>query len=239
MQALRAATLVILLFNPILAQRNDPVDLRRLPETSKIAQDLPNGCKKLSGGMIADGWIEPENHVPQGIVVEVVSVKDTAPVLGSEVTAEVRLRNADTRPIKIPWSTDFTTIRNGQSPNALQWEEGTFEFRLKDQQGQQVLLKSLTASLYGAKASPGSQLILEPGQIISALVKFRLEEEFPIPPLLLKKGDWQLMAKWTLTGRSWAFKNCSESNVYFHDDHLYQQQNPGLPIRVTVRFNHD
>ncbi|MGC1628689.1 MAG: hypothetical protein WA735_17670 [Candidatus Acidiferrales bacterium] len=234
MRALRGAPFVALLMSLMFAQRIDPVDLTRGPESSKMAESLPNDCKKASGGMIADGWLEPENHVPLEIAAEVVRIEDMKPVLGSKVTAEVRLRNTDARPIKIPWRTDFATIRNGQGPDALQWEEGTFEFRLKDAQGRQVWLKSLTASLYGAKTSPGSQTILEPGGTVTALVKFKLEEEFPIPPLRLKPGDWELMAKWTLTGRSWAFKNCSESNVYLHDDQLYQQQNPGLPIQVTV-----
>jgi hypothetical protein len=234
MNALRRAPSVVLLIG-LFVQRTDPVDLTQIPKPLKSADDLPNGCKKVTGGMIADGWLEPENHVPLEIAVEVVSIKSTRPALGSESTAEVRLRNADTRPIKIPWSTKFATIQNGQTPNALQWEQGTFEFRLKDQQGQQVLLKSLTGSLYGAKTSPGSQRILEPGESITALVKFKFEEEFSIPPLWLKKGDWQLMAKWTLTGRGWALsKNCSEANEYFHDDQLYQQQNVGLPIQVTA-----
>jgi hypothetical protein len=233
MNALRQAPFVVLLMS-LFVQRTDLVDLTQIPKPSTSADDLPHGCKKVSGGMIADGWLEPENHVPLEIVVEVVSIRSMRPALGSESTAEVRLRNADTRPIKIPWSTDFATIQNGQSPDALQWEQGTFELRLKNQQGEQVLLKSLTMSLYGAKTSPESQRILEPGESITALVKFKLEDEYPIPPLWLKEGDWQLLAKWELTGRSWLFKNCSESNVYLHDDHLYQQQNTGLPIQVTA-----
>jgi len=234
MKALRNASFALLLINILFAQRINRVDLTRLPETPKIAGNLPNGCKKLSNGMIADGWMEPEDHAPEHIVVEVVSMKDTKPVLGSEVVAEVQLRNADTRPIKIPWRTEFRAIQNGQSPDALQWQAGTFEFRLSNQQGEQVWIKSLTASLYGAKASPGSQLTLAPGEGITALVKFKLEEEYPIPPLRLVEGEWQLTAKWILTGRSWAVRNCISSNAYFHDHGFYQQQNLGLTIQVTT-----
>jgi len=166
--------------------------------------------------------------------VEVVSVKDTKLTLGNEAMAEIRLRNADTRTITISWSTEFVAIHNGQSPNALQFEEGTFEFGLKNSKGQEVRLKSLTASLYGSEASPGSQLAIAPGESVTALVKFKLEEEYPIPPLRLKEGEWQLTAKWILTERHWAInKNCSLSNAYFRGDGFYQQRNPALTIQVT------
>src|ERR1700675_3228723 len=104
MKAVRSAPFALLLIQILFAQRTGPVDLTRLPEASKTPGNLPNGCKNLTPGIIADGRLEPENHSPENIVVEVVSVKDMKPVLGSEVAAEVRLRNADTRSIKIPRS---------------------------------------------------------------------------------------------------------------------------------------
>lgn len=234
MKALRNAFFAFLLISIPFAQRIDPVDLTRLPEISKNTADLPDGCKALSGGTIADGQLLPKDHSPERIVVEIVSVKDRKLTLGSEATAEVRFRNADTSTITIPWSTEFSAIHNGQSPNALRFEEGTFEFRLTNQKSQEVLLKSLTASLYGSDASPGSQLAVAPGESVTALVKFKLEEEFQIPPLRLKEGEWQLTAKWILTGRHWAInENCSLSNAYFHGDGFYQQRNPALTIQVA------
>src|ERR1700722_352045 len=138
MTALRSVSFALLLISILFAQRIDPVDLTRLPETAKSEGILPTGCKNLVPGIIADGWMVPKDHSPESIVVEVASVKDTKLTLGSEATAEVRLRNADTRTITIPWSTEFAAIHNGHSPNPLQYKEGTFEFILKNHEGQEA-----------------------------------------------------------------------------------------------------
>jgi len=234
MKALRIVSFALLLISIPFVQRIDPVDLTRPTMTSQNTGILPNGCKKLLSGMIADGWLVPKDHSPESIVVEVVSVKNANLILGSETTAEVRLRNADTRTITIPWSTEFGAIHNGQNPNPLQFKEGTFEFILKNRKGQEVWLKSLTASLYGSEDSPGSQLAISPGESITALVKFKLEEKYPIPPLQLKEGEWQLTAKWILSARSRSIKkDCTVSNGFFRGDGFYQQRNPSLTVQVT------
>jgi hypothetical protein len=160
------------------------------------------------------------------------------PGLGTEVLGEVRLRNSDRRPITIPGSTNISTIGKGQSPDAMQWQEGTFEFELKDQQGHRVALKGLTASLYGSKFAPGTELTLKSGESIMALVKFAISEELPTRPLRLKQEDWQLSASWVQTGRSRDVHRCESSNLYVHYDDFYRQQNPGVAIQVGAAPSH-
>jgi hypothetical protein len=231
MRTLLSVSFVLFLAGDASAQQIGSVDLTRPPKRA----DLSNGCKKLLAGIIGDGWPEPEDHVPRNILVEVVSVKDTKPTLGSELVAEVRLQNTGTQSIKIPWSNEFSSLMKGQSLDALSWDEATFEFMLKDQQGRRVRLKSLTEALYGSKSADGSELAVKPGESITALVKFALIDEFPIPPLRLKEGEWQLSAEWIQTGRtSSVSKNCTEANGYFHYDRYYQQQNPGITIQVKA-----
>ena len=176
MRTLLGFPVVLLLVGNAFAQQIGSVNLTRPPEH----EALPYGCKKLLPGTIGDGIAEPEDHVPRDIVVEVVSVKNTKPALRSELTAEVRLQNTGTRSMEIPWSTEFSTIEKGESPVALRWDEGTFEFTLEDKQGRKVLLKSLTGAVYGSKFSAGSELTIKPGEGITAVVKFMLEEEFLI-----------------------------------------------------------
>jgi hypothetical protein len=231
MRTLLAVPLVLSIVATASAQQIGSVDLTRAREHKA----LQNGCKKLSPGLIGDGWPEPEDHLPRDIAVEVISVRERNPALGSQLAAQVRLLNSGTRQIEIPWSTEFSTVERGQSPDALQWDVGTFEFALKDRQGHKVPLKSLPGAVYGSKSSVGSELTVKPGESIVALVKFMLEEEFPIPPLRLKEGEWQLSARWVQTGRTLSVgKDCSAANAYFHYDRYYKQQNPGITIQVNT-----
>jgi hypothetical protein len=215
------------------------VDLSHPPETSKATSDqektaLPKGCEKLSGGGIADGWVKPEDHLPRDILVEVIKVSDTESAVGSELEAEVQLQNADKQPIQIPWSTDSSLIENGQDPEHLQWEVGTFEFALRDSEDHQIALKSLTGWMYGSKFTSGSELTIRPGESITALVKFKLEDKYPIEPGRPKEGKWQLLATWHQVGRSWSVKNCEVWNGYSMYDDFYRQHSVPLTIQVTA-----
>jgi hypothetical protein len=129
----------------------------------------------------------------------------------------------------------ISTLVKGQNPDTLSWDEGTFEFMLKDQQGSKVRLKSLTEALYGSKFSAGSELTVKPGESVTASVKFALVDQFPIPPLQLKEGEWQLSASWVQSGRTRSVsRDCSVANGYFHHDRFYQQQNPGITIQASA-----
>lgn len=238
MKALFRAPLALLLISIPFAQQIGSVDLTGPQKSPKPAEGeetrtLPNGCEKLSGGGIADGWVEPEDHRPRDLVVEVINVKDTKPTLGSELEAEVRLLNTDTRSILIPWNADPGAIVAGQDPWNLQWDVGTFEFTLRDRQDNQVALKSLTGWLYGSKFSAGSQLTIRPGESITALTKFKIEDKYPIEPGRPKVGEWQLLAEWQQIGRSWHVENCEGWNAYFQYANFYRQQNPAITIQVT------
>jgi hypothetical protein len=221
----------------MFSQQIGSVDLTHIPVGSTASKTPPEGCKELSLGMIADGIASPEGQVPFEIVVQVISVEAKKAILGSELEAEIRFLNADKRPILIPWGTNPSVIEDRQSPNAVEWEVGRFEFRLTDQQGHQVSLKSLTASLFGSNFSAGSQLSLKPGESMLAHVKFKLEleEQDRVPIVILKDGEWRLSAKWSQSGRSWSVKNCVVANRYVHYDGYYHQQNPELIIQVTAR----
>jgi|SRR5437762_5048489 len=226
-----AHCLVVMLFAFALPRQIDIVDLTKPAVASNSERPIPAGCEKLTAGVIADGWPMPEDHRPRQIVVEVVSVKDMKPALGSKVEAVVQLKNSDSQPIQIPWGTDQRIIEQGQKQDSLQWEAGTFEFVLRKGKGQQVRLKSLTSWLHSSKFVPSSQLTIQPGQLVSALVSFKIEDEYQID-LRLKEGQWQLSAEWVQVGRTSHVKDCSVSNGYFHYDDFYQQQNPSITIHV-------
>jgi len=229
----RGAGFAFLLTSISFAQQIGSVDLTLPFKHANIVEKTPNGCKKLTNRMAADARMQPDGHAPERIVVQVISIDDLTPFLGSEVRARVQLRNSDDRPIIIPWITDYSAIQNTQSPTSQQWNVGAFEFRLKNNETS-VLLKSLTRPVFGSNVSPGTQLTLAPGESVTATVKVKLQEEYPVSPIRLKAGEWELLVKWRLTGRSWEVKHCAVSNSYVHDDEFYHQENLGLPIRVLA-----
>ncbi len=233
-----AACFCLLAFSPE-AQQVGSVDLSRPPEASKPSESrekttLPKGCEELSPGGIGDGWVKPEDQLPRDIVVSVISLSDTKAPVGSELQAEVQLQNSDKRAIQIPWSTDSSLIENGQDPEHLEWEVGTFEFMLRDRKDTKIRLKSLTGWLYGSRFSAGSQRTIQLGESITAVVKFKLEDKYAIPPERLKEGKWQLLAEWHQVGRYWDVKNCAAWNSYFQYDDYYRQHNVPMTIQVAA-----
>jgi hypothetical protein len=234
----RTNYVVPVLLGFLVAQQTDSVDLIRSPLASKATDKPPisDGCDRLTGGAIGDGWPETEDHKPRQITVKVVSASEMKPALGDEVEATVQLSNNDTVAIIIPWNTDPGVIRQGQKPNSLEWDAGTFEFSLTGPQLQRgyISLKSLTGWLQSSKHVPGSQITIQPGKSVTALVKFRVEDEFAIAPLRLKEGEWQLSARWKQVGRVWSKKDCAVWNTYYHYDRYYQQLSIPLTIEVTT-----
>jgi hypothetical protein len=195
--------------------------------------NLPEGCKTLSGGGIADGYVDPEDHQLREIEVSMISVSETKPPEGSELQAEVRLRNIGKQLIQIPWSKDPRVKTEGQDPNHITWEAATFEVFLKRKHGNDVLLKNSSEWVYGSRFSGGSLLTLQPGEWITAKVKFTLEAEYLYHPGELGEGESQFIVEWDQVSRSWNVKNCGVWNAYFQYDHFYEQTNLPLTVQIT------
>jgi hypothetical protein len=240
MKPILLVALLLVLAGIPYAQQIDSVDLTRPPVPMKTsdAPILPRGCEKVTEGGIADGWAEAEDHRPREITVEMVSVKDFKPALGSEVEAVVRLQNRDTDTIKIPWSTDPNVARDGQQADRIQWEGGSFEFELRTQVSEHdlrlVKLESLTGWLHSSKLVKGSELVLQPGQSINAIVKFKLTGLYPSDSADLGPGEWQLTAKWIQVGRSLSIKDCQRWNGFYYYDRFYKEKIIPLKIDVTA-----
>jgi hypothetical protein len=233
---MRAWPKLLTLVGLALLQQIGSVDLTRpAPPSGSHKRPIPAACENLKSGGIADGWPEPEDHKPRHIEVAVLSVKSEKPALDSEAEAAVQLRNTDTHSIQIPWSTDPSVIEEGQNEDYMEWEGGTFEFFLRDQARLGVMLKSSTEWLHGSKFVPGSLLTIQPGESIAAFVKFKVEDLYPIEPLRLKEGTWELSVEWRQVGRTWHIKDCAAWNGYFHYDNFYEQQSPPFTIQITVK----
>jgi len=214
------------------AQQVASVDLTRPPGLATPAEK-PNGCEQLVIAMGGGGYVEPEDHKPHEIVLELSNIEDVRQIAGSELKAEVKLRNSGTQPVQIPWSTDPSTIENGQNPRNLVWDVGTFEFALRSQPDDKVRLRSLTQPLFGSKFSPGSLITVQPGAWITAVVKFKLEDEYGVHDGYLKAGKWQLSAEWQQMQKQRRLDGCRVTTLDFRYGHYYQQQNPSVAIQIT------
>jgi hypothetical protein len=233
------------------AQEVGSVDLRLPPNPLKTAtqekgkenstaptkqaekSDLPSGCEKLSPGIIADGFVNTDDHRPRPILVKVSKISETNPSEGSELEAEVQIRNTGTKTIQIPWSVDPNAARLGQGPTAYEWDGGYFDVLLRIRNPNGEMLKSLSRELYGSKFQPGSLLTLLPNEWITAKIKFKLEAEY-----LYSEGEFEgqkgeLFVRWEQVSRTMGISNCKVSNAYFRYEDFYKQEDRGITIHVA------
>jgi hypothetical protein len=214
-------------------QQIGSIDLTKPPALEMSAERkkeeaLPNNCEKLGGGT-ADGAVITQKGQPLEIIVEVKSLNSKEPNSGSEMQAEIRLRNHGKGDIKIPWGTNPEIAEMNQDSNNLHWEVGSFRILLDRSE----VLKHPGQPLYGSEFSKGSILTIQPGQWITAMVKFRLELEYPLREQVVRTGKRQLRIEWEQAAYTKTLdeKKCQQWNGYFK--YFYQQINPAVAITIV------
>jgi hypothetical protein len=101
------------------------------------------------------------------------------------------------------------------------------------------LLKNSSEWVYGSKFSAGSLLTLQPGEWITAKVKFTLEAEYLYRPGELGEGESQFLVEWKQVGRTRNVKDCGVWYGYFQYDHFYEQTNLPLTVQITPKASAD
>ena len=230
---------VVLMLAYCVSAGQDPrsVDLTLPPQLPNplelLRKEVPSTeCSEITDGGTADGIIQPEDGEPRDILVEIVKLKNSEVAAGGELDAQVRLQNTGKHPIRIPWSTDPAVINNPRDPEHLEWESGTFQFSLTNEDEDEVSLVSLTGWLYGTKTREGTELTLQPRDSVTASVRIKLEDRAPIEPGPIKSGDWQLSAEWLQMGRAWQVRECRTWNRNFLYQDFYRQKTPAVAIRI-------
>jgi hypothetical protein len=236
MKAALYASLSLLFVSGARGQQIASLDLTHPPKSISQNQSkptLPDGCEKILPGTIADGFVQPEDHNPREITLELVRVSADKATIGSELGADVRLLNSGKQSIQIPWSIDSNAVTDGQGPSHREWEGGSFEVLLRGQLDNDVLLESLTHPLYGSKFSPGSLLTLLPGQSVVAAIKFKLASRYPVRPGPWKEGKMELLVEWRQTSINQSVVACKMWKGFFQ--YQYEQKNLTMPIQVIAR----
>jgi hypothetical protein len=191
--------------------------------------EYPKGCEKMGGVGFADGVTMAKDNKPRQIKLELVSISDTNLIIGSEIVATVKLQNAGTNPIQIPWSTDFRTTHDGQDPDNRTWEFGQIEITLRDKRNYFTGLINTSQPLYGSTFVPGSMLTIKPGEWITMQISVRIAKEHPAYEQLTE-GPADLAVEWFQTVRTRVSKDCGVTLGYFPYDSFYNNEN-----RVVVR----
>jgi hypothetical protein len=231
---------VLLCVVPCGAQQIASIDLS-LPADSKALDDhyknlaQANGCKELPFGRVSDGIVMHPDSQPQKIELEILKLSDTKPRVGQELTAEVRLTNKSDRAFLIPWSTNIRVTTNVDDPKTEAWDMGSFQAVLKKGRSREIRLNSLSPPVYGAKYSRGSMLSIQPGEWITARIKFELLVAKDAEWDQLREGKSQLSVEWQQTGRTRAIHDCTMWSGFFPYRDYYSQQK--LPVEIDVTRN--
>jgi hypothetical protein len=200
------------------------------PHPMQQKDEFPESCGKPGVGF-ADGVAVTDDHEPRKIDVEFSSVSDTRLVIGRNVEGTIKLKNVGTRPIEIPWSTDFRTTQNGQDPNFRSWEIGMFRLQLKSAKNGDAELKNTSQVLFSAKLVSGSTLTVRPGEWITAQISFKVEPQEGSYEHLTQ-GQFELSAEWYQTARARRIKDCGLMLGYYSYGGYYQQSSRRIPVTV-------
>src|ERR1700730_13293470 len=209
-RATKSVVFLCMLVSSAQAQQIASVDLSHFKEPAPSARNqkknaLPKGCKQWLPGGMGDGIVSPPDDEPREIDVGMVELSNENPVIGSEVRGKAQLRNSGKYPIHIPWTLDPKKIEKGQDPNYLSWDEGNFQIVMKGSGS----LESLSQPLLSSRISPGSELTIQPGEWVTAIVKFKLTPQFVIPSRSIRKGKGELLVHWEQGTRTRGIKNCA------------------------------
>jgi hypothetical protein len=239
LRVFRTVSLTLLMATSAEAQQVASKDLLRpstvvaAPTQKAEKPEYPKGCEKMGLGF-ADGLTMAKNNIPRQIKLELVSISDADLVIGSEIVATVKLQNADSNPIQIPWSTDFRTTQDGQDPDNRTWEFGQFEIALRNKKNQYAELINTSQPLYGSVYVPDSMLTIKPGEWITAQISIRVAEVHPAYEQITE-GPADLALGWFQTVRTRVIKDCGVTLGYFPYDSFYQYENRAVVRKVEIK----
>jgi hypothetical protein len=152
---------------------------------------------------------------------------------GETVDAQVLMRNVGSEAVVIPWSVD-PEIRK-HLPDAVQhdYELGWFELELLAMNGRGVPLESesQTFPLGSSESNPQSKLRLEPGQWVTAKIRFAIDEKRNLSVLLpIKPGKAEVSAHWRQARYTWRRDGCTVETGYFS----YDYKENASPVSIEI-----
>jgi hypothetical protein len=198
-----------------------------------ISPECEEGVYKFSHG---DGYVLSTADRPK-LELQIASLSELSPALGSTVEAEITLKNIDRTEIVIPWSTDPNVVTRPPDATHYEYESAGFWIWSKDVDGRREMLKSLTLPLYRSDAQPQSSLKLSAGQWVTLRIKFRLVIDEEKPSRSLTPGPVELKIEWRQARYTWERKGCTYESGYFSYSDFYDQATN--PVKIFLLSSMD
>jgi hypothetical protein len=230
MKLILCLCVTVLFAASVRAQQIGSVDLTH-PKTN--TRKSVRGCTRTSAGIIGDSFIRRDGKFRK-LTLRMIKLSRTEITQGDNVDAIVRMQNAGGVAIEIPWSADPNTSWVGQDPRHLEWSDGDFQVDLVDSAGNGFGdgfgVKIASGDLYGSKVVPNSFLTIQPGEWVTARIRFKLAEKS------IATGAAKIAIEWDRADMSWSVnRNCAAALGYVHYDHYYQQDHPSATITIRNR----
>jgi len=222
---------------PLQAQKIGEQDLTKDAPATTAKSPAVAECQDGGGGFShADGYVVPQADRPK-LELQVVSLSNLKPALGTTVEAEITLKNIDRADIVIPWAIDPNVANRPLQATHHEFESASFWIWLKDGSGNEELLKSLSLPLYSSGVQPQSALRLSFGQWVTMHIKFRLLVDQESPSHSLASGPAELRIQWRQGLYTWDRKACAFESGYFNYSTFYEQVTN--PVKISLVSSND
>jgi hypothetical protein len=215
---------------------------QQVSEIDLVAHDVPNQVASANSDTALTGCESPfYNHSDGAIVkaegrpklsLELALAKQTIH-RGETVDGQVLLRNVGSEAVVIPWSVDPEIRKHPPDVAQHEYELGWFELELIAKNKQVVPLESESQifSLGSSESDPESKLRLEPGQWVTAKIRFAIVEKRKLSVLLpIKPGQAEISAQWRQARYTWHRNGCTVETGYFS----YDYQENARPVSIEI-----
>jgi hypothetical protein len=215
---------------------------QQVAQIDLVAHQIPEQVASANSDTVLAGCESPSYKHSDGAILETegrpkltleVALAKQIVHQGETVDAQVLMRNIGSEAVVIPWSVD-PEIRK-HSPDAVQheYELGWFELELvaKNRRGVPLESESQTFFLGSSESNPQSKLRLEPGQWVTAKIRFAIDEKRHLSVLLpIKPGKAEVSAHWRQARYTWHRDGCTVETGYFS----YDYQEDARPVSIEI-----
>ena len=213
---------------------------QQIAEIDLVSYKLP---KYETQSMDLDGCSTPFYPHSDGVIVdterrsklklELTLSKETVH-RGEIVNAQILMQNVGLDAIVIPWSLDPEIRKHPSGTVQHEYELGWFELELKGRGKIRIPLESESESAFlnSSESNPQSRLRLEPGQWVTAKIRFVLKEKEKLSVLEpVKSGTNEISVRWRQARYTWRRDGCTIETGYFSYD--YEQDTRPLGIEIV------
>jgi hypothetical protein len=214
---------------------------QQVAEIDLVAHHISKQAASANSDMVLDGCESPFYNHSDGAIVKTEGPRPTLALemalakqtvrRGEIVDGQVQLRNIGSEAVVIPWGLDPEIRKHSPGADQHEYELGWFELQLIAKNKRTVPLESQTLFVGSSESNPGSKLRLEPGQWVTAKIRFAVDEKRNLSLLLpIKPGKAEVSAQWRQARYTWRRNSCNIETGYF----TYDYQESARPVSIEI-----